>query len=1378
MELSIPSCIGLCRTAALAVLLAVLSACSGGDDGDAAPAEGAGRPAGVALVDGTGGTVIGEDGARLVVPAAAMEEAAELSMAQNADGAPPLPVVVAPAGSVFALRPHGTRFAVPVQLRLPMAGLPVPAGSRVALLKAELGGAWELIEDAQVQGSELVAEVREFSFVLPVFLPVDRGLTAIDAPLPEFTLVPLSPGVDNRALLGEVGRVYRQGTAARLPFRIDANVPSGSAFASLCGGAATLNVYTGPATRYRLAGDAADAERLGGYRAVREPVASMTLVPGTVQSLNFTVSVVDQLFNDDRHPLPPGVLPITPDAVNPADLMGVSVEVDCAGIILTNVVPRFAVAAGFPATPPRALLQGPRDVVAVVGEPARYQFVTLGAAAPSREWYRTLASGVVEVISSGSATVRLPNHSLLQRVKGRIYAYTLSSDVTLPEHEGSEMRVFAFGTGGVEFSAPPPARLSLPGGVPLPRFTVEPADGERAPGGSFTLDAVVQSVPVPRFAQWQTRANPDAPWLSIGTGSVVAGFRTVVDPSAPSIWSAPNVFRTSPVTGRTSLTSGSGRTLTMEDNGRQFRVGVTNSAGTTYSRVATLRVTTGLVAPAFSVQPADAVVAAGLPVRFAFSGTGTEPVSIQWYANGRAVPGGNYTALDIAAVNAGNAGEYQVELRNAEGRVLSRVARLTVAGAGTPTPPVITTQPASITVPEGASAAFAVAVSGSTTPTYQWQRNGVDLPGRTSATLEIAAVAASDAGSYGVVITAGGASVRSAVASLNLGAASTAPTISTPPTGLVVNIGQTATLAVAASGSAPLRYQWQRDGSDLAGATGPVLVIENAQPGDAGLYTVTVRNGRGDVTSPAAELVVSPAPGAPAITTQPMPQDAVVGDGVRFSAAVSGNPAPQCLWTRNGIVIADATDCTSVSLPAVTRADDGVVINLFAYSSGGFAVGGGARLTVREVEAPSFTVQPVGVGIVSGGAAEFTVAVNGHPAPTVEWSVNGSRVEAGTRVETGACRFDVVTAALTLRLQDVALGCDGSTLVALARNRAGAVTSDTAVLAVRPATASATLLAGLPGTPGSVDGALAEARFNTPNYLTVARDGGLAIGDFGNSTIRVLASGTVKTLAGTAGVFGHADGTGTSAVFAGNGGLAYDSQGNLFVSDWDNHVIRRITPEGVVSTFAGSPGLAGSADGPGAEARFRNPNGLVIDAADNVVVVDWGNHTLRRITPAGLVSTLAGTAGVPGAVDGAGPAARFRTPGAVAIDGSGVLYVSDMDNHAIRRITPEGMVTTLAGRLGEPGHVDGGGAEARLDTPAWIAATTDGTLFVVSAAGDTVRRVTPDGAVGTVVGVRGESTAVVTGPDPRLRHARGVWALGPRELILAADQALLRIVLP
>src|SRR5438093_609526 len=174
---------------------------------------------------------------------------------------------------------------------------------------------------------------------------------------------------------------------------------------------------------------------------------------------------------------------------------------------------------------------------------------------------------------------------------------------------------------------------------------------------------------------------------------------------------------------------------------------------------------------------------------------------------------------------------------------------------------------------------------------------------------------------------------------------------------------------------------------------------------------------------------------------------------------------------------------------------------------------------------------------------------------------------------------------------------------------------------------------------------------------------------------------TFTTLAGQASI-GSADGTGSAARFNGPYGVATDSSGNVYVADTGNCTIRKITPAGVVTTLAGLAGFTGSADGTGSAARFNGPSSVATDSSDNVYVADTFNHTIRKITPAGVVTTLAGLAGSFGSADGTGSAARFYYPGGVATDSSGNVYVADTFHITIRKVTPAGVVTTLAGVAG------------------------------------------------------------------------------------------------
>lgn len=294
-----------------------------------------------------------------------------------------------------------------------------------------------------------------------------------------------------------------------------------------------------------------------------------------------------------------------------------------------------------------------------------------------------------------------------------------------------------------------------------------------------------------------------------------------------------------------------------------------------------------------------------------------------------------------------------------------------------------------------------------------------------------------------------------------------------------------------------------------------------------------------------------------------------------------------------------------------------------------------------------------------------------------------------------------------------------------------------------PAQDSVRTLAGLPETPGSTDGANTTARFNDPTGLAITADGTIFVADNQNHAIRRIGTnGVVITLAGLPGTPGSADGSGTTARFDSPTGLALGPDGALYVSDTGNHTIRRVTTNGVVTTLAGSAGNADYADGPATSARFNQPLGLAVAPDGTVFVADSGNHLIRVIATNGTVSVLAGNPETFGSADGTGTNAFFNSPVGLALAPDGSLFVSDANNFTLRRVTAAGVVTTIAGAAGQDGSTDGPAAAARFGKPAELALAPNGTLYIADAAHHTIRRLTPDGHISTIAGLVGTDGAV------------------------------------
>jgi len=324
-----------------------------------------------------------------------------------------------------------------------------------------------------------------------------------------------------------------------------------------------------------------------------------------------------------------------------------------------------------------------------------------------------------------------------------------------------------------------------------------------------------------------------------------------------------------------------------------------------------------------------------------------------------------------------------------------------------------------------------------------------------------------------------------------------------------------------------------------------------------------------------------------------------------------------------------------------------------------------------------------------------------------------------------------------------------------------------------------------PGDAGTIDGTGTGAEFRSPTSAKPDTTGGIVyVAEPDAGTIRKMAPSAtgwaVTTIAGTAGVTGTADGPGNKALFNSPGDVIADSKGNLYVADLKNQTIRKMTPSGtnwVATTLAGIPGVSGTADGTGQEAQFNAPGALAMDGDDTIYMSDIANLTVRKLTLSGTgctVATIAGRAGQSGSTDGSGSEARFAQPEGVVVDGHGNVYVVDSWNFTVRKLTFSGTtwtVTTIAGSPLQAGSADGPGRIARFNSPAGLALDGNGTLYVSDCVNHTVRRLTLSGTdwmVDTIGGSAGQTgTQDGLGSAARFSFPQGVAADNAGNLYVA-----------
>jgi len=405
---------------------------------------------------------------------------------------------------------------------------------------------------------------------------------------------------------------------------------------------------------------------------------------------------------------------------------------------------------------------------------------------------------------------------------------------------------------------------------------------------------------------------------------------------------------------------------------------------------------------------------------------------------------------------------------------------------------------------------------------------------------------------------------------------------------------------------------------------------------------------------------------------------------------------------------------------------------------------------------PSITLQPVDTSTVSGRPVTFTITTSGAPVIAYQWAKDGVAI------------FGALGGSFTLYNPQPA---DAGRYSVTVTNDYGTVISSAAILTVVPTPEFAaavsvvsnaagdlfvsdrddhviwqvsrannvwtkTLLAGNQGLAGSADGKGGSAQFRNPGCLAFDLAGNLVVADTGNHTIRRIAmNGTVTTLAGAPGTPGTADGVGALARFNAPYGLAVSGTGTVYIADSQSHSIRLMALDGTVSTYAGTPGVSGQGNGSAISAQFDQPNALALGPDGTLYISDYGNSCIRMISPDAQVSTLAGLAGTVGYSDDTGTAALFNLPVGITLDASGNVWVADTHNHVIRRISPAGVVTAMAG-LGSAGNADGLGARALFNLPCGITSISSGpragNFVVADTSNHILRLVAPDGTVTTL----------------------------------------------
>ena len=656
------------------------------------------------------------------------------------------------------------------------------------------------------------------------------------------------------------------------------------------------------------------------------------------------------------------------------------------------------------------------------------------------------------------------------------------------------------------------------------------------------------------------------------------------------------------------------------------------------------------------------------PVHFDVVASSNLKPTYQWQKDGVTIPNATSPTLLIYVNYVTDAGGYSVIVTNPVNlsTVTSSVATLTVISS-----PRITTQPNySQTVTAGSSVTFSVVATGTPTLTYQWRKGGVTIDGATNATYTIASAAVSNAGDYYVAVRNEIGSVTSAPARLTV---NEAPAITTQPSSQTVPVGNSVTFSVVATGTPTPTYQWRKDGVAIAGATQTSLTLANLGLADGGSYSVVVTNAASSVTSNAALLALY----------FPIAASVNIIAGKDFCIfATTGPSSGSIQWqlsTDAGSSWSDLsngdkyTGATS-NILKILQATNATSNYRYRYqiTTSGKTYTSEQTTSLAVIKSPFLMPTAIKFDLrgnlyVADSAAHALLKVTPDYRSSVlagAYGVQGSSDGIGL-----AAKFNEPTGIFYRSDLDTITLADTSNNVIRSISASGNVTT----------------LAGAAGIAAYVDGAGSVARFNAPTGIDADSSGIYVVTDQSNHLVRlVTVGGTVATLAGKAGIAGSVDSLGESARFNLPTGITFNRSGkgqypnHIFVTDTGSHTIRVIGMNAQVTTFAGKSGIAGAENGYGANARFNQPRAVIINGEGDIFIADTANHTIRKHSVStGLFTTFAGTPTVKGLMDGTGSSTLFNEPESLAFDAAGNLYVADTGNAAIRKITPAGVVTTL-----------------------------------------------------------------------------------------------------